>query len=241
MSERPWLEDGDPALRVERALLKRLNAQAPPTGSVEQGWAALAAELPGLHGGALPDASPVHAAHAAAHATGGTGLALAAKLAAGVVLAGGMLWGGSVLLKPESTSPGPHHELNVPAEMPAAAREQAPEAVSETAPDQTGAKPEPKGAPVRPVSSATTLVEEGRLLAQAHQLVQAGRSQEALEVLGLSQARYPRSVLYQEREVLTIEALDATGASGAAKQRATRFLKRYPSSPHAGRLQRFAE
>jgi hypothetical protein len=48
-------------------------------------------------------------------------------------------------------------------------------------------------------------------------------------------------VLYQEREVLTIEALGATGAFGAAKARAERFLKRYPKSPHAGRLQRFVE
>jgi outer membrane protein assembly factor BamD (BamD/ComL family) len=60
-------------------------------------------------------------------------------------------------------------------------------------------------------------------------------------VLRLSQSRYPRSVLYQEREVLTIEALGATGAAGAAHQRAERFLERYPSSPHAGKLKRFVE
>ena len=56
-----------------------------------------------------------------------------------------------------------------------------------------------------------------------------------------SEARYPRSVLYQEREVLTIEALGATGASSAARQRAERFLKRYPNSPHAARLKWFVE
>jgi len=38
-----------------------------------------------------------------------------------------------------------------------------------------------------------------------------------------------------------IEALGATGSTAAAKQRAQRFLKRYPGSPYAGRLQRFVE
>ena len=57
----------------------------------------------------------------------------------------------------------------------------------------------------------------------------------------MSESRYPRSVLYQEREVLTIEALGATGASGAARQRAERFLKRHPNSPHAARLKWFVE
>jgi outer membrane protein assembly factor BamD (BamD/ComL family) len=99
----------------------------------------------------------------------------------------------------------------------------------------------PPSEPARPTSSTTTLAEEGRLLAKAHQLVQAGQGQEALEVLRTSAARFPKSVLYQEREVLTIEALGATGAFGAAKARAERFLKRYPKSPHSGRLQRFVE
>src|SRR3954465_7113080 len=98
MSDRPWLEDGDPTLRAERSLLKRLNEQAPPTGSVDQGWAALAAEIPALHGVGLPSTSPVHAAHAAAHAAGGTGLVLAVKIVAGVAIAGGALWAGSALL-----------------------------------------------------------------------------------------------------------------------------------------------
>jgi hypothetical protein len=241
MSDRPWLEDGDPALRVERSLLKRLNEQAPPTGSVDQGWAALTAEIPALHGAGLPGTSPVHAAHAAAHAAGSTGFVPVAKVVAGVAIAGGALWGGSALLTPESTSPSPHHELVVPSEAPPPPRAREPEAVADAPVDEPRVKPELPASPARPASSATTLVEEGRLLAKAHELVQSGRSREGLEVLRLSQTRYPRSVLYQEREVLTIEALDATGATGAAKQRAERFLKRYPTSPHAGRLQRFVE
>ena len=93
MSDRPWLEDGDPALRVERALLKRLNAQQPPAGSADHGWAALAADIAGLQ--ALgTGANLVEQAHAAAHAAkGGAGFVTAAKIAAGVAVAGGALWG----------------------------------------------------------------------------------------------------------------------------------------------------
>ena len=90
-------------------------------------------------------------------------------------------------------------------------------------------------------SSTATLVEEGRLLAKAHQLVQSGEGRQALDVLASVGVALPAPALYQEREVLTIEALDATGASAAAKLRAQRFLKRYPNSPHAGSLQRYAE
>ena len=105
--------------------------------------------------------------------------------------------------------------------------------------DVESLKPEPS--PARPAASVTTLAEEGRLLAKAHQLVQAGQAGEALKVLRSLDARYPRSVLAQEREVLTIEALGATGAAAAARSRAERFLARYPNSPHAARLGRFVK
>jgi len=117
--------------------------------------------------------------------------------------------------------------------MPAAplATEQAPSELS--APD--------KSLPARPPASVTTLGEEGRLVSRAHHLIQAGQGGEALKVLRLLESRYPRSVLSQEREVLTIEALGATGDSAAARARAKRFLERHPRSPHAARLQRFVE
>jgi hypothetical protein len=35
--------------------------------------------------------------------------------------------------------------------------------------------------------------------------------------------------------------LAKSGATVAAKQRAERFLKRYPNSPHAGKLQTFVQ
>jgi hypothetical protein len=242
MSDRPWLEDGDPALRVERSLLKRLNAQQPPPGSADQGWATLAAEIAGLEALGGAGTHTAQQVQAAAHgAKGGAGLVTALKVAAGVAVAGGALWGGSLLLKSEDVGVNERRPqpANVPAEMPSA-RERL------SSPDLAGQLPEAEPPASKPqlanrAASATTLAEEGRLLAKAHQLVQSGQPQQALEVLRLSQSRYPRSVLYQEREVLTIEALGATGAASAAQQRAERFLKRYPSSPHVGRLKRFVE
>jgi hypothetical protein len=242
MSDRPWLEDGDPSLKVERALLKRLNAQQPPVGSVEQGWAALAAELPVLPGPGVGHIDPTHAAHGLGHAAASGGIGIAAKIALGVALAGGAAWTGSALLKADdaSTLQRPRQPSNVPSETPREAQWPIAEPTTEKSADVDRAPVRVQPQP-RPASSATTLAEEGRLLAQAHQLVQSGQGQQALEVLHTSESRYPRSVLYQEREVLTIEALGVTGASGAAEQRAQRFLKRYPNSPHAGRLKRFVE
>jgi len=42
--------------------------------------------------------------------------------------------------------------------------------------------------------------------------------------------------LLQEREVLRIQALSASGSVSAAKARAKRFLERYPNSPYAAHV-----
>jgi hypothetical protein len=238
MSDRPWLEDADPSLRAERALLKRLNAQQPPTGSAEQGWSALAAQI------ASPPAGPLHPTPDIAHAVkAGTNLVLAAKIAVGVAVTGAALWTGRALLKSDgaSSTSGPHQPLNGPTQAPPVQSEGEPEGVTDKTLEGPSAKsPQPAG-PARPTSSATTLAEEGRLLAKAHQLIQSGQAQQALEVLRLSESRYPHSVLSPEREVLTIEALGATGSSSAARQRAERFLKRDPNGAYTSRLKRFVE
>jgi len=239
MSDRPWLEDGDPSLRVERALLKRLNAQQPPVGSTEQGWAALSAAISGLPPvGSGP--APLDPTQAIPHAVKGASLAITAKIAVGVALTGGMLWTGRALLKPHDTSSSSiqPQQSALPAEAPPDPQTGEPEAVPEKTADPRAARMQQ---PAAPASSATTLAEEGRLLAKAHQLIQSGQGQQALEILRMSESRYPRSVLSQEREVLTIEALGATGASSAARARAERFLKRHPNSPHAARLKWFVE
>ncbi len=244
MSDRPWLEVSDPALRVERELLKRLNSEQPPSGSVDHGWAALSAEIAGLQAVASlgASASAGEAAHGAAHGAASTSsVGIAAKVVASIALAGGMLWGGSQLMAPNQGGASASHAPRPPQARHSSANPMPEPLTVDALPSETSAtKPAPLAVP-RPASSATTLAEEGRLLSQARQLVQAGQGQQALELLHLSESRYPRAVLFQEREVVTIEALGATGSAGAAKQRAQRFLKRYPGSPYAGRLQRFVE
>jgi hypothetical protein len=160
---------------------------------------------------------------------------------ASVAAAGGALWGGSQLLS--SADEAALRPQPVEAAPVARAPRPAPLAlpVVPSAADESAAKPAPPLTTPRPVPSTTSLVEEGRLLAKARQLVQSGQGPRALEVLRVSESRYPRAVLAQEREVVTIEALALAGNAASAKQRAQRFLKRYPSSPHAGRLQRFVE
>jgi len=242
MSDRPWLEDNDPALRVERSLLKKLNAQQPPAGSVDHGWAALAAAIGVEALGAATGADQAAQMHAAAHTVkGGASLSIAAKIAGGVAVAGGVLWGGSALFATDTPTVAPRHAAPAHASAPPTSVDQRPHVMEQNQQNEPAPAKAPSSRGARPASSATTLAEEGRLLARAHQLVQSGHAPQALEVLRQSAARYPHSVLYQEREVLTIEALGATGASGAARQRAERFVKLYPSSPHAERLKRFVE
>jgi hypothetical protein len=242
MSDRPWLEDADPSLRLERDLLKRLNAEQPPSGSVDHGWAALSTEIAGLSALGSAASSAAGPAHALPHAAAGSaGVGIAAKIAAGVALGGGLLWGGATLLKPESTLTAPQP---VTAPVQAQPRRVQPPVIApsiETPAPGTAQSPEQSAVPARQAPPATTLAEEGRLLAKANALVQAGKGRQALEVLRQSESRYPQSTLYQEREVLTVEALAASGATSAAKQRAERFLKRYPNSPHAGKLQTFVQ
>jgi len=216
MAERPWLDDMDPDLKEERSLLRRLGAQQPPVGSVERGWAALAAEI-GVQG------AGVAAGHAAQHAARGVKWALWGKAAAVVGFAGGVAFTSVQLLQ------GPPALVTPPVAAP-------PPSVDVAPVEQVPSPDKP-----RVPSAGSTLAEEGKLLGKARQLVQLGRTREALELLESSAQRYPRSVLSQEREVLTIEALAASGASAVAKQRARRFLDRYPASPYVERLQRFAE
>ena len=237
MSDRSWLEDADPSLRAERALLKRLNAEHPPPGSIDRGWSALSAQIAGpLPVSTRPISDIAHAAKAS------TSLGMAAKIVVGVTLSGAGLWTGRALVEwnVASSVSSPPPQRAAPAETSTANDEAEPQAVA----GKTTDDPDPAAKSTqraRPATSATTLAEEGRLLAKAHHLVQSGQAQQALEVLQLSQSRYPRSVLYPEREVLTIEALDASGSSASAQQRAARFLKRYPNSAYAPRLKRFVE
>ena len=82
---------------------------------------------------------------------------------------------------------------------------------------------------------------ESRRLAEARALLRSNDPRGALGVLDGVRREHPRGVLVQEREVLTIEALLATGDEAAAKARAREFVARYPRSPHAASARRVLE
>jgi hypothetical protein len=59
----------------------------------------------------------------------------------------------------------------------------------------------------------------------------------ALVLLGEHERSFPHGDFVQEREMLAIEALQATGQRRAARQRASHFLRRFPDSSHIPRLE----
>jgi hypothetical protein len=107
---------------------------------------------------------------------------------------------------------------------------------------------EPARVPTRPMSSAATvpsapiapaasaaateasLGAQQALLDTARRALSRGDSAAALQALEGHAARFPRSVLEEEREALIVKALRAAQRNAEANQRAARFATRYPSS-----------
>jgi hypothetical protein len=82
--------------------------------------------------------------------------------------------------------------------------------------------------------------EESRLVAEARDALRKGDAAGALTMLEQIRVRFPSGVLGQEREALAIEALARSGRKAEAAARASAFVKAYPSSPLASRVQGFA-
>lgn len=72
----------------------------------------------------------------------------------------------------------------------------------------------------------------------ARALLRSGRSRAALSELDALAKDFPNGTLAQEREALAVQALGALGERAAARERALRFLARYPASPHAAVVRR---
>jgi hypothetical protein len=82
---------------------------------------------------------------------------------------------------------------------------------------------------------------EIRRMAAARTLLRSGQPRAALRELDAIATNFPNGTLAQEREALAVEALSALGERAAARERASRFLSRYPSSPHAAAVRRALE
>jgi hypothetical protein len=123
---------------------------------------------------------------------------------------------------------------------PAAPRD---ERVAGVEPSSPGAaappvEPSPPGAAAE---RTTRLREERRMLEEARDTLRRGDASGALQKLDQARIRFPGGVLVQEREALGIEALHSSGQRAAASARAAAFLRAYPQSPHATRMQSFLQ
>jgi hypothetical protein len=101
-------------------------------------------------------------------------------------------------------------------------------------PEPESIKPEVNAAPLQ--ANADALREENRLLREARSLERAGNPAQALRILNELDRLFAHGALLQEREILRIQSLSATGSASAAKMRAEQFLKRYPASPYAAHV-----
>jgi len=91
------------------------------------------------------------------------------------------------------------------------------------------------------VERESRLREESRLLSEARDALRRGDASSALGLLEQIRAKFPGGILVQEREALAIEALARSGHRDQAASRARAFLDAYPNSPHAARIQAFAQ
>lgn len=85
------------------------------------------------------------------------------------------------------------------------------------------------------------LREESRMVADARDALRRGDTAGALGMLEQIRLKFPGGVLAQEREALAIEALARSGRKADASARASAFVKAYPTSPLAARVQSFAQ
>ena len=108
------------------------------------------------------------------------------------------------------------------------------------APLVTPAPPSVVTTPAHPskhaVPSATALAEQVATLDRARAALASGDGAAALREIAACEARYPRGALFEEAEVLRIEALLAEGDRSAAGRAGARFLAAHPSSPHAAHV-----
>jgi TolA-binding protein len=81
-----------------------------------------------------------------------------------------------------------------------------------------------------PARSASSLRSERLLLETASAALMKGDNSSAIAALRQHAQRFPKGELAQEREVLLVQALAASGDDAAAQRRAKEFKKKFPGS-----------
>lgn len=229
-----WLEDEGSA--IERELLASVSDVRPPANAKDQAWRSIAASI--AAGTVAVSIAP--AAAAATTKIGGTVVAstLLTKavwtVAAGSIVVGGYFAAREVWPKaPEPERRAKAAEVAAPVEP--AQRVAAPEAVEPQATPIEASEPAARRAAPR-LKRRDPLTEESALLTRARAALRTGDTAGAERMLQRMGAEFPRGVLEQERQVLSIEVLAARGDTAAAKARAREFAKAHPTSPHTARL-----
>jgi hypothetical protein len=248
-----WL-DSDEISPLERELLSREQDAAPDPRLRSAVWTAVVGGLPPSGGDGGIDASPGGADAGAAGAAVGAGAV--AKLSSVGILKPfviGLLSGGVAMTAVELGSSGaPPSPPRAPALAPATAdRPTAPAAPSPhaasserapTAPESprtAPAAPGPSGSSSAPSLESTLRVERDALT-RARSALQSGQPGEALSILEAAERTIERPMLGQEREVVAIRALAASGRAEAARSRARQFVANFPDSPHTAAVRRLA-
>jgi hypothetical protein len=232
----------DPAVRE---LLLSLREAAPRPDAGIQSWGAMAAKVAALPNVVPPPAAapaelapgiPSHLSPALAQVVGG-------KLAAGVVMAA-FLGVAGYWYRAEHRAP---NRVVNPASSTAVAAPiavQAPPVPAATVDAPLPAVSALASAAPSPAFSSSRLSRldaEASLVATVRRELRGGDPRAALGALRRLQAQFPNGELRQERDVLTVEALAASGNSAAAKSKAAAFVAAHPSSPLSAKLERLVE
>ena len=148
-----------------------------------------------------------------------------------------------------ATSPAPQ-VVTPTSELPVAQVAQPPQAVPPSAVisvDQLPAAPPPGGGSSAPAAAKSTKSPAGGTeaaprateleLVQRAQAALASNPSRALSLTNEHAVAYPTGELVQEREVLAVEALSRLGRNEEASRRALAFVRRFPQTPYAARLE----
>jgi hypothetical protein len=93
----------------------------------------------------------------------------------------------------------------------------------------------------QPTALASQLREEAALIREGRARLRAGDLAGAFATLEAARTRFPRPVLVEEREALTIELLAQSGRLESARERARAFLSQFPESSLRQRMQQLSE
>jgi hypothetical protein len=234
------LDRSSDADAFERELLGSIRDVSPPAGAKDETWASINAQI-----AAVGTAGALSAAAGKATGSAAWG-SLLAKMGVGVAVIGTTVAAGVVWVnRAERPAPAPSVPavVDVPIASPA-------EPERATSPDQgePSTVEQPAAAPARRVSRTSEVLEspdplgrESAIVTEARAKLQGGDPRGALATLARLRNGGQSAVLVQEREVITIQALSATGDTEAARRRAKAFVAAHPTSPHTPQMRRIAD